>query len=221
MTLHTDHTLVRDITDTVSAILNDPAMSTIVRGAVKNAFLSDENEQALFDFVSARPFMERFKAKYFESEPDFDRANLRPADERHLARLCNSCLAIATARRVAGGVYRSVDDEDAQKEIARNAVPNGIRWDATKNQYSWVPPRMTFQEYYQILTEARSEPEFDHYVRKAIDALNEVGDYHDRAIWGPARNALESITYKHLRRLRTICGAKVLGADHVHGARWH
>jgi hypothetical protein len=75
MSRHTDETLVRDITDAVSAILNDPALSKAVRNAGVTAPLSDEDEGALFDFVSAQPFMERFKAKYFESESDFERSS--------------------------------------------------------------------------------------------------------------------------------------------------
>jgi uncharacterized protein (UPF0147 family) len=200
MSRHTDETLVRDITDAVSAILNDPALSKAVRNAGVTAPLSDEDEGALFDFVSAQPFMERFKAKYFESESDFDRTILEPSNERHLARLCNTCLTIAMARRIAGGIYRSVDDEDAQREIARNAVPREIRWDATKNQNSWIPPKIKYRDYYQILKEASSEPNFNHAARTAIDAMKKVGgNYHDRAVWGPARDALEQIPYKYLR----------------------
>ncbi|MEH2533414.1 hypothetical protein V1277_000202 [Bradyrhizobium sp. AZCC 1588] len=222
MSQHTDDTLVRDITDAVSAILNDPAMSRIVRGAGETAPLSDEDEGALFDFVSAQPFMERFKAKYFESESEFDRTILEPSNRRHLARLCNTCLTIAMARRIAGGIYRSVDDEGVQREIARNAVPSEIRHDIVRHQDSWVSPKITFQEYYQILKEASSEPNFNHAARRAIDAMKEVGgDYHDRTVWGPARDALEHIPYKYLRRLfaktRAVFEATVLGADHGPG----
>jgi len=105
MSTHTDDTLIHDVAEAVNAVLNNPAMSKTVRGTGETAPLSGRDEDALFDFVSALPFMARFKEKYFESEPDFDRTNLLPTNERHLARLCNICLVIAIACRVANGIY--------------------------------------------------------------------------------------------------------------------
>jgi hypothetical protein len=200
MSSYTDETLVRDITDAVRAILNDPAMSKVVRDAGVTAPLSDEDENVLFDFVAAQPFMERFKVKYFEAESDFDRTILQPSNTRWLARLCNTCLTIAVARRIAAGIYPDVNDKDAQRHLAGNAVPSEIWWDSAKDQYSWTPPKLTFAEYYQILKDAASEPNFNHSARRAIDAMKEVGgDYNDRTVWGPARDALERIPYRYLR----------------------
>lgn len=199
MSQHTDETLVRDVTDVVNAILNDDALSKVVRDAGVTSPLSDEDEGALFDFIGTQPFMERFRAKKFEAEPEFDRANLKPLIDLHMARLCNTWLIIAVARLVAAGTYPHANDKDAQRQIARNAVPSEIWWDSAKEQFSWTPPKLTFLEYYQILRDAWSDPNLIYSARKAIEAWEEVGT-DDRTKWAPARNALEDIPSKYLRR---------------------
>jgi len=78
-------------------------------------------------------------------------------------------------------------------------VPGDGRWDHVDYSEQWRPRKLSFDEWYEVLSEVWPEARFQKALARSIKTLAKVkGDYLDRYVFKPAREALEDIPFRRM-----------------------